>query len=93
MKTENYTIHDNKGCVLDCACIVDFQCDGETASFEFPQLAQENDNISPSVYVSMDGTKLKVSLTDRDDVQVAFTWCEKGNRWIQGDDTKGNQPE
>lgn len=87
MKTESYTIHDNRGFVLDCACVVDFQCDGETASFEFPQLAQENDNIGPSVYVSMYGTKLKITLTDRDDVQVSFTWDEKGNRWIQWDNT------
>jgi hypothetical protein len=83
MKRESYTIHDNKGCVLDCACVVDVTSDGQTASFEFPQLAQENDNMGPSVYVSMDGTRLKVSLTDRDDVQVSFKWDEKGNRWIQ----------
>ena len=41
--------------------------------------------MGPSAYVSMDGTKLKVSLTDRDDVQISFTWDEKGNRWIQLD--------
>lgn len=83
MKKQTSVIHDNLGGVFDCSCVVDVTMDGTTVGMEFPQLARDDDNVGPMAYVSMDGTRLKVSLTDRDDVQVSFAWDERGNRWVQ----------
>ena len=83
MKIGHYTIHANPGGVLDCACLVDLTCDGETIAFEFPQITQKEDNIGPSVYACMDGTELTVRLTDRHDIEWSFVWNEDEGKWYQ----------
>lgn len=83
MKQGSYSLHSNPGGTFDCECTVDVMADGETVSMEFPQLTKPDDNIGPSVYACMDGTALKVVLTDRDDVQVAFVWMERAGRWVE----------
>lgn len=80
MKVGHYTIHENPGCVLDCACAIDVRCDGETIAFEFPQLTKPNDS-GPMVYASMDGAELKITLTDRDDEAWSFAWNESEGKW------------
>lgn len=83
MKIGHYTIHANPGGMLDCACLVDLTCDGETIAFEFPQITQKEDNIGPSVYACMDGTELTVRLTDRHDIGWSFVWNEDEGKWYQ----------
>ena len=80
-KQRMYTIHANPGCVFDCSCVVKVGCDGETASLEFPQIAQKEDPVGPMVYACMNGTNLTIRLTGVDDSEWGFVWNEKERRW------------
>lgn len=92
MKQGTHTIHANKGGVLDCACVVDVVCDGETIAFEFPQITHK-DKMGPTVYACMDGTDLTLRLCDRDDVEWGFAWCEAAGRWLLRDSPNAaNEP-
>lgn len=81
------TIHDQPGKVFDCSCGVEMSCDGETASLVFSQLAKDDDNMGPMVYASMRGTKLTISLCDRDDVAHCFVWDEGCDKWREEKNT------
>jgi len=85
MELTRQTIHDRPGNVFDCSCVIGVECDGETLALRFPQIERPDDNLSPMVYVCMNGTKLTVRLCDRDDVEWGFEWAEDGDRWIQRD--------
>ncbi len=85
MIEEKYTIHANTGRVLDCTCVVELTCDPEVIGLEFPQLAQENTNLIPMVYVCMKGTELTVRLINHDDIEHEFSWGENAGRWLQRD--------
>lgn len=90
MKIGEYTIKSNPNNVLNCACVVGVECDGETIAFRFPQLERDDDNVGPMVYACIDGTTLRVSFCDRDDTQVDLTWSEEENTWKIHPDKRGN---
>jgi hypothetical protein len=81
VKRETYTIHDQPGKIFDCSAVVEVHCDGETLALEFPQLRQELDNINPMVWASMKGTRLTITLSNRDDTEWVLGWCEESSRW------------
>jgi len=85
MNHDQHTIHSNPGKVFDCACLVRIESDGETIAFRFPQIEQAEDNMSPMVYVCMDGTELTVRLCDRNEAEWGFAWCEDESRWLLRD--------
>ena len=95
MKQGEYEIHANLGKVLDCACRVGVECDGETIALRFPQLEREDDNIGPMVYAHIRGTELRVTLGDRENADTEFAWDERAGIWRACDNapTDGREEE
>jgi hypothetical protein len=82
-KRGEYTLHANRGSVLDCTVAVNVECDSETIAFRFPQLERESDNISPMVYACVNGTVLHVILCGREDIELDFVWNERTSKWVE----------
>jgi len=81
MKIGEGTIHANRGKVLDCACVVGVECDGETMALRFPAIERDDDNIGPMVYAHLRGTELHVTICDRDESDIEFAWDETDGKW------------
>ncbi len=83
MQTIMHKLHDNPGKILDCECDVKIELDDETAAFCFPQL-ETCTKPEPSVFVTLDGTKVKVVIGCAEGSEWAFTYCESDGKWYGG---------